>query len=385
MKPIMLAQLIEKTALCFVIATLTACAPSSTIAPVSSSERSAQSSGNSRVRKVGDVPQDGFRYRLQFLNEQEGWLADNKRLWRTSNGGASWELIYSAAAQDAMQEIEGFEFLNSQVGWMERISGLYKTEDGGRAWMRLTTPLDYPSGELRGVNFLEGGRVGWIVGGTYRRISHEELLREAYPNNAVTTYADDSNAVLEGVIYRTDDGGRTWQRQLHSTEVFRFFSLYFTSAEHGLALADYEIFYTENGGRQWDNAEFRRDCVEERFLESYERRPVAISFANANTGWLTFNDGRIAKTIDGGQTWCDLLRPEDVWREGEQNAYFKTIYFSDATHGWGLKADGSLHRTQDGGITWVRTVTDNRFDDMCFLDTRYGWVVGRQGLFRIIP
>ena len=38
-------------------------------------------------RKVSDLPAGDNRYTLYFINEQEGWLASGKKLWRTIDGG----------------------------------------------------------------------------------------------------------------------------------------------------------------------------------------------------------------------------------------------------------------------------------------------------------
>lgn len=358
-----------------VVIALTACAPTTATAPRVASNRS-------QVQRVGDVPRSDNPRRLQFINEQEGWLTDSKNLWRTTNGGNNWELVYSIAADS--QQIKSLEFLNSQVGWMQRLDRLYKSEDGGRAWVQVSTPLDFPRGDLQAVRFMEDSRVGWAAGGIYRPISREELLQGGYPNNAVATLPGNSHAVLEGTIFRTDDGGRTWHQQLRSPKVYRFLSLNLTNAEHGLALGDMEVFYTENGGRQWQAADFKADCVDRTFWETFEGHPADAFFLNSNAGWLSYTDGYMARTTDGGKTWCDLLHPKDVRSSTSYDKFFQKLYFTDTTHGWGLSADGSLYETKDAGATWTKVDADVRFEGMDFSNASSGWAVSKEGLFRIV-
>lgn len=357
----------------FMLIALTACTPSITPAP--------RQPDRAKVRRVSDVPRTDGWQRLQFINEQDGWLADNKSLWRTTNGGTNWERFYSITTDG--QQIRSFNFLNSQVGWMQRFDGLYKSEDGGRTWTQLPTPLDFPRGDLQAISFIADGRIGWAAGGVYRPISRGELLQRGYPNNAVTTLPNNSYAVLEGTIFRTDDGGRTWHQQLRSPEEYRFLSLNFTNAEHGLALGDTKVFYTENGGRQWQAADFRDDCVNQDFMETFEGHPVDAYFVNSNIGWLSYTDGYLARSTDGGRTWCDLRHSVDAQSNASYDRFFQRLHFTDLTHGWGLGTDGSLYETKDAGATWVKIDASARFEDMHFLNNGYGWAVAREGLFRI--
>jgi len=384
MKARRIASVIASLGICVVIISLTACTPASPTSVSSAGHAGTQRTVSPGARKIGDVPEKRGWFDLHFINETEGWLADAKHLWRTADGGRSWEIVHTADDRKSTQRIRKVEFRNSRAGWVLGHDGLYKTEDQGHALTRLPTPLDYPKGELNSFTFLEDGKVGWAVGGIYRKISSEELRQGKHPNNAVTTFPDDSHAVLEAAVFGTNDGGNRWYRESIPGGNYRIYDVYFSNAKHGLAIGDGGALFTRDGGKAWKVAVFRKECVDPKFLELYDHRPVAASFVQPDLGWLSFDDGRLAKSTDGGQTWCDLLRPESGWPEGEQNAYFQNIHFINPTRGWGLKANGKLYETNDGGSTWVG-VSETRFDDMYFLDGRLGWAVGEEGLFLINP
>ncbi len=363
------------------VITLTSCAPSTATAPIpQANQPEGRAPDSPRVRKVGDVPQGKVAYRLQFISKQEGWLANGGHLWKTTNGGRDWDplLLSDPNAEEIVVNIQDVQFLNSQTGWMLRLTGLFVTEDGGRTWSRRdVSQLQHQRGELQAINFTGSGKVGWAAGGLF--VSTGGKVTEA-PNNAISA---DSNAILEGAIFRTDDVGRTWQRQSTPRTTYRITDLYFLGEQRGLAVGQSSVFYTHNGGETWAEGNFKEECVNKRYLENYEYRPVAAALVGSDLAWLSFNDGRLAKSTDGGQTWCDLLSSENSWDRKTYGGFFSELYFTDALRGWGLKADGSLHETKNGGKTWGEVDVNAKFDDMFFLSDGSGWVVGKEGLFRV--
>jgi photosystem II stability/assembly factor-like uncharacterized protein len=372
----MIAAGIGKWALCFAAITLTACAP-----PIDASR--ALSLKGPEVTKVAAVPLGKLRYQIHFVDELEGWLVNKANLWRTSSGGRNWDLIYSLEASG--QEITDLHFINSKAGWMLSYDGLYRTTDSGGTWTKITLPLDYPTGELRQVRFMEDMKRGWAAGGMYRPLSREDILTNAFPNNVISPNFD---AVLCGAIFRTDDGGSTWSRQSLPFSVGRITDLYMADAENGVALGDVSgPLYTENGGREWRKAKFKKGCVSNAFLEFYEGRAIAATFLKPDQGWISYSDARIIKSTDRGRTWCDLLLPKDINSEGEHNGFFREIHFASSLRGWALKGDGTLHKSNDGGTTWekVELDVDVRFDDMYFLDRHHGWAVAKEGLYLLHP
>jgi len=72
---------------------------------------------------------------IDFVNDQVGWIAGQKSLMKTVDGGKTWKYI------DLDVELGGFDFVNESVGWAVDHSHhdhkhfLYKTNDGGQTWI----------------------------------------------------------------------------------------------------------------------------------------------------------------------------------------------------------------------------------------------------------
>lgn len=336
---------------------------------------SKSSENDSRVQRVSDVPAAASRYKVYFMNEQEGWLASGKKLWRTTDGGRNWRLAYGGELSwDIAGFISNIQFISSQIGWIVvSPEGLYKTEDGGSTWKWQGDPFD---GAIHSVKFFNDGKRWWAAG---------VVLHPPPRKYADKVPREDSYAV----IAHTDDGGMTWNQQImpYTRAISDF---YFIDEEHGWALGSPGLFYLENKTNRWREVDFYRDgCANQMLLktlnpENVVYEPLAIYFLDANSGWLSFKNGYMAKTTDGGRTWCDLLNPRDVWPDPIGLTFFWKLHFIDSMRGWGV-GYSSLYETKDGGISWNRIDVDAIFEDMFFLDTRRGWAVAKEGLFRIIP
>jgi len=308
-----------------------------------------KSSDKPTVEELGTVPSTrDSRYALSFADKQYGWFADDLSLWRSTDGGRSWKLLLSN------DDILDVFFSNRQVGWMKRGSGIYRTEDGGESWIKISTSLEYPKGMIGGMYFLNGGQTGWVVGGIHKPVSEKRFHEEQQPRYLVRDSSEPGGyAFLYQTILKTNDGGKTWRKQSPPDEVGEIFSLNFADDTRGVALGGNDVFFTKNGGKEWRQAVFKPECVDPEFIKFADSRPRAVAFAE-NLAWLSYDNGRVLRSIDGGESWCDLLRPEEVWHPGEQGAFFRQLYFLDSINGWGLQDNGKLFKTEDGGRVWSK-------------------------------
>lgn len=360
-----------------VLAASAACAPPGVTAPKANPE-GAQRSG---LARVGDVPGGSLRYHLYFTDERRGWLANDRALWRTADGGATWEPSYTIP-EDA-GEILSVQFAGPQTGWMLSLSKLYRTDDGGSTWSEQHVLPPGSAGEIRAVSFAAGGKTGWAAGGVYRPGTREEI-----EGASTQQLSHDPKKLLFKAVFRTDDGGKTWREQALDRSAGRLARLFFIDADHGWALSggdgDTGIFRTADGGAHWDYAEYRNRCGEDKGQEDFEGRMVAVSFLDAATGWLSFNNGSVAKSNDGGLNWCEVTPAGSIWPKGfVGQGYLQEFHFSDTARGWGLGGDGSLHVTTDGGATWKPVETGAGLDDIHFINATQGFAVSEKGLFRL--
>jgi photosystem II stability/assembly factor-like uncharacterized protein len=126
----------------------------------------------------------------------------DRGLYKTTDGGKTWEKVLDIDEHTGVTDVVMPDPKNPDVllasSWQRRRhvwtlinggpgSALHRSEDGGKSWRKVTAGL--PSGEL--------GRIGLAVA----------------PSAPGTVYALVETADRSGGIFRSTDGGRTWQRR----------------------------------------------------------------------------------------------------------------------------------------------------------------------------
>lgn len=122
----------------------------------------------------------------------ESWCDDGSwlygGLYRTTDGGASWQRLINNAVTDLVMTPESPNVLFAAVGrWSGDGSGIYRSNDKGATWTRLENGLPYGS---------EVGRSRLAVS----------------PSDSQTVYALMNEAGGVG-LYRSIDGGNSWTLQ----------------------------------------------------------------------------------------------------------------------------------------------------------------------------
>jgi hypothetical protein len=240
----------------------------------------------------------------------------------------------------------------ASMAWFDRDHGLFagssgpngdvgtvwRTSNGGRSWQSVTLP--------------GGGLTVVTVGGT-----------SAWAGSTCSLPGPCKNR-----LFRSEDGGRTWT-QVATQPVS---ALAFTDARHGWAIAfgevnvsDPSILETTDGGATW--------VPKPAPCPAGTGVPVALSFPSPERGWLACNG-----TVGAGSATKAILRTTDGghWRvmaaapwpdEGEpvgriaSSGYLSGI--SMVANGTGMYwADrGISERTADGGTVWTG-MTATSFD-----------------------
>jgi len=220
-----------------------------------------------------------------------------------------------------------------------------------------------------------------------------------------------------GFLSRTDDGGRSWVRQVVDT-TDGINDIYFRDKEAGFLIAGNAIFGTRDNGSRWtevrrfpprefDGAEVelysvrfssKKKCwvvgavsKRERVIDSIllytdnagetwqrQRAPsrlelIHIDFANDKRGWIAGAEGTILATVDGGQKWTK--------QESGTTATIFHIDFRSDKRGLAVGERGTVLRTSDGGITWTPVVVKTRSTilNVQFVSDANSWAVGRSG------
>lgn len=252
-----------------------------------------------------------------FATESRGWVGTTtaeKRLFETSDGGDTWNLVANLPAE-APTAICGLSVVNESVVYasgtnfpfprVNRPPRMMKTVDGGVTWS--AWDMTAHASLLVDTYFTSPER-GWVVGGKVQPVipGHKQCDKRL------------DRANIKPVVLHTEDGGQTWINRVADIE-----------DEFPLGEWGWKIFFLS------DQLGF-------------------VSLEN-------FCEGAILKTTDGGQTW-KRLRINDV----QKNANLEGVGFADENHGWvggWGSADfvkGSSSQTTDGGENWSDIDWGNR-------------------------
>lgn len=98
---------------------------------------------------------------------------------------------------------------------------------------------------------------------------------------------------------------------------------------------------------------------------------LEVKFINPSIGFITCNDGKIKKTLDGGVSWNVIL---------DQSIVIPSLFFVNYNVGFGAGYFGRIFKTTDAGNTWsVSSPTGYVLRGIYFSDTTTGYVVGDHG------
>jgi len=235
-------------------------------------------------------------------------------VWKTVDGGVYWENIsdgyFNRAAVGALAISEadpnviyagtGETAIRGDVSWGD---GVYKSTDGGQTWQNMGLNDSHHIGQIR-------------IHPKNPNIVYVAALGHAFGPNA------------ERGVYRTQDGGRNWERILHVSDRAGAIDL-------ALDVTNPRILYATI----WQ--------VHRHFWELISGGP----------------DSGIWKSSDGGDTWTDITRAKGLPQEGILGKIGVTVSPAKPARVWALieadDAQSGVYRSDDGGATWAQ-LSNNR-------------------------
>ncbi|MCF8429691.1 MAG: T9SS type A sorting domain-containing protein [Bacteroidia bacterium] len=289
-----------------------------------------------------------------FLNADTGFVAGNRKMYKTTNGGISWTEIQ---LQSNVNSIRSFYFVNNNVGFAGGFSDLQmngvilKTIDGGNNW------------------------TATIVGLTN---SGTAVYSVCFPTASIG-YAVCSG----GKIYKTINGGNSWSAQTSGTTLL-LNKVFFINALIGYAYGQQgTILKTINGGTTWTS-----------LTPFTTQELIDVKFTSIDTAYLITALGKLYKSVDSGSNW--LLQNSNIYASSNQNFYFRSIHFMNQNTGYAagfynknsdVKFYGCIFKTENGGITWTRQNADsmNEFQSIYFPKTNIGYIIGINGTILKLP
>jgi photosystem II stability/assembly factor-like uncharacterized protein len=253
--------------------------------------------------------------------------------FESTDGGRTWRRFRVPPAADV-------RFVDHDHGFATSATRLQATVDGGRTWQE--RPLPPAERSALGAWFLDADH-GWYL--DLRVLSGTGVPRD---------------------MFRTGDGGRTWEQVWHGTSgtaqqpVFR-------DPLHGWMAADLSVLRTADGGRTWDAV--AAPILDPRSAVLLAQQDVIeYSTALADTGTVIWS---ASASVDGGATWGRV--------RSVPGSDILGVAFVDARH-WRAIAHYAVWRTDDGGETWqplaTRLPPRHWLGAADFLDADHGWALG---------
>ena len=239
------------------------------------------------------------------------------RIYKTSDGGASWSLVYSTEQKGVFLDAIAFWDARHGIAMSDPIDGrlfLLLTDDGGKTWQRVP-PERLPPTLAGEAAFAASGSCLTVFGSSSVWIG--------------------TGGGAKARVFRSADRGRTWnvaetpvQAGSASSGIF---SVAFRDARHGIAVGgDYReakgaspnVALTDDGGRTWRLA---KGPLPGGYLS-------AVSFAGGSRVVAVGLAGT-AVSADRGESWAFV-----------DTVAYNSVRFVSATIGWAAGPRGRIAR-----------------------------------------
>ncbi|MDH7571848.1 MAG: hypothetical protein QHJ73_19885, partial [Armatimonadota bacterium] len=293
-------------------------------------------------RWVSFGPGGGGWYRVVAFSPHDGACfvgADVGGIYRSRDGCRTWQMVNAGLPNLYVNDI-AFHPTDARILYAGCNGGVVKSTDGGDTWQlkRSGFPPRATFGQTAPISavMVDPHRPNVVYAG----VGHERDYGAINPET------------LGGSIYRSEDGGETWQMvELPGGEETRRLSVFCfrphpTDVNTLYATTQGGLFRSIDGGRSWHPLG--------RGLEGYATTFLAIRADQPHTMLLAYHrdrDGRggVLKSTDGGATWATSNRglPEvpECWRIVADPGDPRTYYL-----GWHRRS--GLFVSHDAGDTW---------------------------------
>jgi len=309
---------------------------------------------------------------LRMLNEDQGWgmngiLGYKEKIVRTLDGGITWtdttppELLTSRGSPHPF--MIGF-FLDSDHAWVRNSHStrVWRTSDGGQTWIPSElSDIDFfhPSEIFPDTIYFIDPQYGWLMFYLESGMSHQ------YVN-----------------LYRTSDGGATWEKLVDPTGagglqgccktgmVFHGQQTGLITSEQG-PYSEAHVSWSHDGGRTWEYQALPSpfedpDLVQNSYCITHS--PTLFSPETATLGVECRIGGNRDETFsylyttdDAGEHWNSVSLPGN------------SLQFLTQMIGYSFGPE--LYKTENGGQTWEFVSSVDWEAQFQFVDHQYGWAI----------
>ena len=267
---------------------------------------------------------------VHFENENLGWAVGNDgNIMKTTDGGYNW-VNQNSGTYDYFTEVE---FVNNNTGWVIGLDGtILKTSNGGSIW---TSQQGTIISSLESESFIDANN-GWILS-------------------------------YYGKIFHTTNGGTDWSLQFQLPDGY-YYSIKFINNLKGWVSGNLTpwnesvIYKTIDGGQSWQNS----------YLNLYTAGVLDLYFVNENYGCGVGIHGVNMLTVNGGTSWSVLTQGFNNW--------LYSVHSISEFHSWAVGDEGTILNTTDG-YNWINQVsgTEERFNSIYMVNDWVGYIVTQNG------
>jgi photosystem II stability/assembly factor-like uncharacterized protein len=264
---------------------------------------------------------------IYFVDNNTGYFASSKGIYKSSTSGSSWSLVYANIGPNSFFNIAAYA--GGKAAFVKGDNSILITNDAGLTFTNIPVSGTTFIGDV----FFASSQVCYasalnnVLKSSNAGVSFSPVLATMGYNFIYSVYFVNESTgwtLRSPNLYKTSDGGASWAVQKTTAPTNRSGAIYFKNESNGFFTSEDSLFRTINGGANWELV-FTLPNTDFTFFD--------VAMVSDNIVYISAGKS-IYKSADGGTTWQRVVRLG--------NSELVELHFTDANHGWACGANGSI-------------------------------------------